>query len=58
MEDLARSLALAEKAFAAAREVLAMRVQYFHDIVGHGVEATRQMSFLVEQGHDAVQSSS
>jgi hypothetical protein len=58
MEGLARRLALAEKAFAAAREVLAMRAQYFHDIVGHGVEAARQMSFLVQQGHDAVHSSS
>jgi hypothetical protein len=58
MEDLARRLELAEKAISAAREVLAMRAQYFLDIVGHGVEAARQMSFPVEQGHDAVHSSS
>jgi hypothetical protein len=58
MEDLARRLELAEKAFAAAREVLAMRAQYFYDIVGQGVEAAQQTSFLVERGHDAEHSSS
>jgi hypothetical protein len=58
MEDLARRLELAEKAISAAREVLAIRAQYFLDIVGHCVEAARQMSFPVEQGHDAVHSSS
>jgi uncharacterized membrane protein YgcG len=52
----ARMLALAEKSFGAAREVLAMRGQYFTDIVQYGVEAARQMAFLVEQGHDAVHS--
>jgi hypothetical protein len=52
----ARMLALAEKAFRAAREVLAMRGQYFADIVLYGVEAARQMAFLVEQSHDAVHS--
>jgi uncharacterized membrane protein YgcG len=52
----ARMLALADKAFAAAREVLAMRGQYFCDIVQYGVEGARQMAFLVEQSHDAVHS--
>jgi hypothetical protein len=55
---MARLLVLADKSFAAAREVLAMRAQYFHDIVQYGVEAARQMSFLVEQSHDAVHSDS
>jgi hypothetical protein len=34
----ARMLALAEKSFGAAREVLAMRGHYFTDIVQYGVE--------------------
>jgi hypothetical protein len=54
--QMARLLALAEKAFGAAREVLAMRCQYFTDIIQYGVEAARQMAFLVEQSHDAVHS--
>jgi hypothetical protein len=53
---MARLLALAEKAFGAAREVLAMRGQYFPDITQYGVEAVRQMAFLVEQSQDAVHS--
>jgi hypothetical protein len=56
--EMARMLALADKAFSAAREVLAMRGQYFSDIVQYGVEAARQMSFIVEQGHDAIHSTS
>jgi hypothetical protein len=55
---MSRRLALADKALEAAREVLRMRAQYFHDIVGYGVDAARQMSFLVERGHDAVHSAS
>jgi hypothetical protein len=51
--QMARLLALADKAFGAAREVLAMRGQYFTDVVQYGVEAARQMEFLVEQSHDA-----
>lgn len=31
-----------------------MRAQYFRDITEQGVEAGRQMIFLVEQGRDAV----
>jgi uncharacterized membrane protein YgcG len=57
-DELARMLALADKAFAAAREVLVMRGQYFVDIFQYGVEAARQMAFLVEQGHDVLHSSS
>jgi hypothetical protein len=56
--QVASLLALAEKALAASREVLAMRGQYFTDIVQYGVEAARQMAFLVEQSHDAVHSAS
>jgi hypothetical protein len=56
--EISRRLALADQALTAACEVLRMRAQYFHDIVGYGVEAARQMSFLVEQGHDAVHSTS
>jgi hypothetical protein len=48
----ARMLAQAAKAFVAAREVLAIRGQYFADIVQYGVEAARQVAFLVEQSHD------
>jgi hypothetical protein len=54
--QMARLLALAEKAFGAAREVLAMRGQYFTDITQYGVEAARKMAILVEQSHDAVHS--
>jgi hypothetical protein len=53
---MARMLSLAEKAFGAAREVLAMRGQFFADIVHCGVEVARQMAFLVEKSHDAVHS--
>ena len=35
-----------------------MRAQYFRDITEHGVVAAGKMSFLVEQGHDAVFSQS
>lgn len=35
-----------------------MRVQYVSDINDHGMEMARQMSFLVEQGHDAMFSES
>jgi hypothetical protein len=58
VDAISRRLALADRAFTAACEVLRMRAQYFHDIVGYGVEAARQMAFLVEQGHDAVHSTS
>lgn len=56
--SMARKLALAERALKAALEVLSMRAQYFREITEQGVEAARQMSFLVEQGHDAVFSES
>jgi hypothetical protein len=52
--QMARLLALGDKAFGAAREVLAMRRQYFTDVVQYGVEAARQMAFIGEQSHDAV----
>jgi hypothetical protein len=52
----ARMLALADKAFATAREVLAMRGQYFSDNVQCEVEGARQMAFLAEKIHDAVHS--
>ena len=35
-----------------------MRAQYFRDITDQGIEAARQMAFLVGQGHDAVFSDS
>ena len=35
-----------------------MGAQYFREITEQRVEAARQMSFLVEQGHDAVFSQS
>jgi hypothetical protein len=54
--EMARLLALADKAFGAAREVLAMRGQYFTDVVQYGAEAARKMAFLVEQSHDDVYS--
>lgn len=57
-EPLTRKLVLAEKALRAAFEVVSMRAQYFRDITEHGIEMARQMSFLVEQGHDAVFSES
>lgn len=57
-EQFGRMLALAEDAFKASLEVLSMRAQYFRDITEQGMETARQMSFLVEQGHDAVFSES
>ena len=56
--SLARKLALAGKVVKAASEVMSMRVQYFREITEQGVEAARQISFLVEQVHDAVFSES
>lgn len=56
--ELGRKLALAEEAIGAVYEVASMRAQYFRDITDQGVEIARQMSFLVEQGHDAVFSES
>jgi uncharacterized membrane protein YgcG len=50
----ARILALADSAFGAAREVLAMRDQYFKDNVQYWVEAARKTAFFVEQEHEAV----
>lgn len=58
MDVLTRRLALAEQALKASLEVLLMRAQYFRDITDHGIDEARQMAFLVEQGHDAVHSSS
>lgn len=58
LDEVSRYLSLAEKSFQAALQVLAMRAQYFRDVVGHGLGEARQMAFLVEQGHDAVHSSS
>ena len=51
---IAQKLALAEKSIKAAFEVLSMRAQFFWESTEQGVEAARQMSFLVKQGHDAV----
>lgn len=58
MKELECSLSLVETSFKVALEVLYTRAQYFHDIMDHGVEEARQMAFLVEQGHDAVHSTS
>lgn len=58
IEDLGRRLSLAQQSFKAALEVLSMRAQYFRDVTDQGVEIARQMSFLVEQGHDPVFSES
>lgn len=35
-----------------------MHDQYFCDIVDHGIDDSYQMAFLVEEGHDALHSSS
>jgi hypothetical protein len=53
---MAPMLALADKTFGVAREVLPMRGQYHHDIVQYIVEAARKIAFLVEHSHDAVHS--
>jgi hypothetical protein len=53
---VARMLALGERSFGGAREVLGMRGQCFTDIVQYGVEAAQQMAFLVGQSHNAVHS--
>lgn len=58
VEDLGDRLVFAEKYFRAAIEVLSIPAQYFGDIVEKGVEEAMQMEFLVEQGHNAVHSSS
>lgn len=41
-------------AMKAEMEVLHMRAQNFLGVTEHGVEAVRQMAFLVDQGHDAL----
>jgi hypothetical protein len=56
LASTARMLALADKAFAAAREIISMRGQYFSDVVQYGVEGALNMAFLVEQRHGAVHS--
>lgn len=58
IEDLTRKLVMAEDAFKGVLEVVSMRAQYFRHITEQGVEIARQMSFLVEQGNDAVFSKS
>lgn len=58
IEDMGRRLGLEEKSFKAAIKVASRRSQYFRDIIDQGVEVARQISFLVEQGHDAVLSES
>lgn len=57
-EDITGRLGLAEKSLRTALEVLSMRAQYFRDITEQGVEAGRQLAYLVEQGHEAVFSES
>ena len=57
-QDMGRQLKLAQKSLKASLEMLSMRAQYFRDITDQGVETARQMSFLVEQGYDAVFSES
>lgn len=49
---------MAEEAFKSVLKVLTMPAQYFTNITEQGIEIARQMSFLVEQGHDAVFSKS
>lgn len=44
--------------FKAALKVMNMRAQYFRVVTEQGVEIARQMSLLVEQGHDPVFSNS
>lgn len=57
-EGMGRKLRLAKTAMKASLEVISMRAQYFRDITEQGVEAERQMAFLVEHGHDSVFSES
>lgn len=56
--DLRRRLSLAESSFKAALDVMSMRAQHFRDVMKGGVEIIRQISFLVDQGHDSVFSES
>lgn len=58
VDDLARRLALADRASKAALEVVSMSAKFFRDITENGVEKARQIAYLVEQGHDAVHSES
>jgi hypothetical protein len=48
MEEMEKMLVLADEAFGAAREVSAMKGQYFTDSVQYGVEAARKMAFFVK----------
>lgn len=57
-QGFALLLMLAEMSFKAALEVISMRGQYFRDIVEHCVEEAGQMAFFVDQGQDAVHSTS
>lgn len=58
VEDMGRRPSLAQNLFKAVPEVLSMRAQYFSDVTEQGMDMARQMSFLVEQGHEVVLSQS
>lgn len=47
-DGIGRKLKLAEMYIKAVVEELSMRAQYYHEITEQGVEAARQMTFLVE----------
>ena len=53
-EQFAARLALVEKAIIACREVLAMRADYFRDIVDHGIGIARHYANTAEQSVDVV----
>lgn len=57
VEDVGRYLGLAERLLMAPVEVC-VRAQLFWGVVEQGVEAARQMPFIVKQGQDAVSSES
>lgn len=47
VDDMGRKRSLYESVLRASHEVLCLRAEYFCDITGQGVEAARQMAFLV-----------
>lgn len=52
--DLTWRRSLSETALKAPRKVIFVRAQYFKDVTENGVKMAQQMSYVVEQGTDAM----
>lgn len=58
LEDVACRLAFAEQSLKATLEVTSMRAQSSRDSAENGAEEAWQMTYIIEQRHDVVQSGS